>query len=97
MHSPHEPIHHRDFMPMREQVPLRDAPTDAQGELRLACAICGRHSEVPLLELLARHGPDLGLVTLLNLSLPPPCRRASPDEPGRPRCDLHYPDLRGRR
>lgn len=95
MHSPHEPIHDRDFMPMREQLPLRDAPADANGDLRLCCLQCGRRMAIPLADLLARHGPEAGLVNVLTANLPEGCTRA-PDDPGRRPCGLHYSDL-GRR
>ena len=93
MHSPHEQIHHRDFMPMREQIPLRSAPTDANGDLRLGCSRCGRRMAIPLADLLARHGPDAGLVNVLNANLPEGCAQA-PDDLGRRQCGLHYSDLR---
>ncbi|MGZ3375553.1 MAG: hypothetical protein ACXU8S_03045 [Phenylobacterium sp.] len=93
MHSPHEPIHHRDFMPMRQQLPLRDAPTDGKGQVRFACSLCNYHRETPLADLLARHGPEFGLVAILNQHLPAACRPSSPDDPTHRRCGFHYRDL----
>ena len=73
MHSPHKPIHQRDFLPMREQAPLRSVPTDARGQVRFVCLECARSFALQLSELLARFGPDAGLVNL-NASLPEACR-----------------------
>lgn len=93
MHSPHKPIHQRDFLPMREQAPLRSVPTDARGQVRFVCLECARSFALQVSELLARFGPDAGLVNVLNASLPEACR-GIPNHPGRRHCGLHYRDLR---
>lgn len=94
MHSPHDPIHQRDFADMVEQVRLREAPTDADGTVRFGCDRCGWRHDASLAELLARYGPEFGLVNLLNDNLPAHCRAADRQAPGAPQCGLHYLDLR---
>ena len=94
MHSPHEPIHARDFAPLRQQRPLTDLTADETGSVRLSCSRCPRQETVALLELHQRFSPQAGLVDVLNALAAGYCAKARSDASGTRHCGLCYRDLR---
>ena len=87
--------HARDWQPLREQVPLAEAPVDARGFVRFNCRACPRTGKIALADLKARFAPDAGLVNILNAIRPTDCPGAGFDAVGHNRCGIYYRDLAG--
>lgn len=94
MHSPHDPIHARDFAPMRQQRSLAELTGDSAGWVRLSCSQCPRQAKVALSDLRQRFAPREGLVNVLNILASERCARTRADASGTSRCGLRYRDLR---
>jgi hypothetical protein len=93
MHSPHQPIHARDFAPMRQQRPLAELPADANGLVWFACSRCDRTGAIALATLRERYPPQTGLVAILNALAPADCVGAAAGPTGASPCGYYYRDL----
>jgi hypothetical protein len=75
---------------LRQQVPLAEYPSD---RVSLACDRCGRRGHYPKARLVAEHGPDAGLVSVLN-HLSRDCSKHRDQPDGMSRCGAYYVELR---
>ena len=81
-HDPH-------FTDFRHQRPLCEHPSEV---VELVCTRCPRKGRLSRSKLIAEHGADIGLVTLLNY-LSRDCPQAKPDFQGVKQCGAHYVGL----
>lgn len=78
-----------DFTTYRQQLPLGEFPTEV---VEITCGKCDRRGRLSRSKLIAEHGADVGLVSLLGY-LSRDCPERKPDAQGIRRCGAHYVGL----